>query len=90
MRNIMIAVAVLASVHMAGTPMAEARGRHGHQHGGFGHHRFSARAMGAGRASHRESGARDISHADGATPKAVLEAEDRLLKQKLKSICRGC
>jgi hypothetical protein len=94
MRNIMIAVAVLALAQMAGTPMADARGGLGHRHGDLGHHRSSARAMGAGHAGRRESGSRDMSgdgsHANGAHLKAVSEAEDRLLKQKLKSICRGC
>ncbi len=34
--------------------------------------------------------ATDRQHADGASTKAAAEEEDRLLDNKLKSICRGC
>jgi len=55
---------------------AEARGRHGFGRGGHGVH-----------GAHFTS---DRRHGNDAYAKAASEETDKLLKTKIKSICRGC
>lgn len=73
--------AVLILLILAAAPPAHARAVNGHGiHGARGH----AMHGGAGKF------AADGHHPDDASTKAAAEQEDRLLGNKLKSICRGC
>jgi hypothetical protein len=72
---------VLILVILAAVSPASARLGHGHStHGPSGH------AMRGDAAT----SATDSRHGDDASTKAAAEQEDRLLDNKLKSICRGC
>jgi hypothetical protein len=77
----MTTVGLVLMVLGATMPAAGARGGHG-GHGGS--HTHGIRAGGAG------SAAGDKAHANDAYIKAASDEEDRLLDNKLKSICRGC
>ena len=73
---------LLLTLVAAAMPPADARGGHGHGGGLHGMH--------AGGASRGGGFAADKRHADDPYTKAASEEEDRLLNNKLKSICRGC
>jgi len=77
-RSATVAAGLIAAILTAPTPPAEARG--GHAFGrGF-----------AGRGMHGASFASDRRHGNDAYIKAASEERDKLLNNKIKSICRGC
>lgn len=87
---------LLVLTTMVAVPAVYARGGHGVERGGFGHHGdFRMRGLEARAERGTEAdgdsgtGARRR-HGDDASLKAASEAEDKLLAKKLKSICRGC
>lgn len=84
MRTMTTAGLILAML-AATLPAAGARGG-GHGHGGGMH----SHGMHVGGADGAGAFAGDKRHADDAYTKAAAEEEDRLLNNKLKSICRGC
>jgi hypothetical protein len=61
---------------------AEARGGHGSHHG-FGRHEMHGADGGGSFAGNRRRG-------NDAYVKAAAEEEDKLLNNRIKSICRGC
>ncbi|MEN3346647.1 MAG: hypothetical protein V7632_282 [Bradyrhizobium sp.] len=83
MRTITTMGLILAMLAIS-LPAADARGGHGFGRGGGGLHMHGMHVGGAG------GFATDRRHADDPYTKAASDEEDRLLNQKLKSICRGC
>lgn len=80
-----IFAAGLALTMLAATMAAAgARGGHG------GHSGFHMHGMRVGAAGGAGAFTTDKRHADDPYTKAASEEEDRLLNNKLKSICRGC
>jgi hypothetical protein len=84
---------------MVAVPAVYARGGHGVERGGSGHHggfrmpgleARAERGTEAGGESGAEGSGARRHHGDNASLKAAAEEEDKLLAQKLKSICRGC
>jgi hypothetical protein len=76
---VFVIFSVIPVVALAATP-ALARGGHGHALGRGGMHMHGA---GGGFAGGRR-------HGDDAAVKAAAAENDRLLNNKIKSICRGC
>ena len=84
---------------MVAAPAVYARGGHGFERGGLGHHggfrmrgleARAERGTEADGASGPEASRATRRQGDDASLKAASEEEDKLLAKKLKSICRGC
>jgi hypothetical protein len=77
-RSATVAAGFIAAILTAPISPAEARGGHGYGRGSSGHGMHGAPFAG------------DRRHGNDAYIKAASEERDKLLNNKIKSICRGC